>query len=269
MKNIEKIQNKINSAIILLLLFLISCESKHYLHEINPDLKKGDTSNMVLIPASEFIMGSNNWIEKGSEERKVYLKDYYIDKYEVSNRDYNTCVKEKVCVHGSYYGLEGFNEPNKPVTGVGYDEALIYCKWLNKRLPTEEEWEKAARGTDGRKYPWGNEEINCNSASYGNGWNYECKDINPNHPVNVNSFEKSVSPYGVYNMSGNVWEWTSSDYIVKYFHKPDKANVFYKTIKGGSYGSGKEYLYTYSRRWERHYQKTIGTGFRCVMDVPQ
>ncbi|MBN2694835.1 formylglycine-generating enzyme family protein [bacterium] len=254
-------------SIFIILMPFFACESKNYLDKINNNLVSGDKTNMILIPEGEAIIGSNFWFEKGHPERKVYLKSYYIDKYEVSNRDYNTCVSKGVCKISGYYGLAGFNEPEKPVVGVSFDDAEGYCKWLGKRLPNEEEWEKAARGTDGRLYPWGDEEIDCSKAVYGNGWSYECEKVHQPHPTYVNSFEESVSPYGLFHVSGNVWEWTTTDYEPEYFIKPKTAKVKYKTIKGGSFGSSKKYQYTFSRRWERKYQRTIGTGFRCVMDL--
>jgi len=253
--------------ILLIISFLIiSCQSDYNLDKFNKDLKPNSTKDMILIPEGKFIMGSDNWIEKGSPKREITLKSFYIDKYEVSNYNYNSCVNAKKCQHSIFYGLKEFNKLQNPVVGISFDDALNYCKFLNKRLPTEEEWEKAARGPNGNIYPWGNNPPKCDKLSYGAAWSSDCKN-NPNHTSPINSFKDMVSYYGVYNMSGNVWEWTDSEYIVKYFYKPKEAKPTYKVIKGGSFGSKKDYIFTYSRRWERAYQKTIGTGFRCVKDL--
>jgi len=248
-------------------LLLISCQSDYKLDIINKNLKKNDISNMILIPKGNAIVGDDKWFEKGYSRKVVKIKDFYIDKYEVSNRNYNTCFKAGVCKRPEFYGKKEVNSPMQPIVGVSFDDAVTYCKWLNKRLPTEYEWEKAARGPNGNIYPWGNDDINCNKAVYGGAWSKECiKGGVFKYSQDVNSHGDSKSYYGIYNMVGNVWEWVDSEYEVEYFNKPKSANVTYKTIKGGSFGSSSKYLTSYSRRWERHYQRTIGTGFRCAKD---
>jgi len=125
------------SIIILISIIFISCQSDYKLNIINKDLKKNSYDNMVLIEAGEAIIGDDNWFEKGHKKRVVKLPAFYIDKYEVSNRDYNTCFKESVCKLPVYYGMKEVNNPMQPVVGVSFTDAATFCKWIGKRLPTE------------------------------------------------------------------------------------------------------------------------------------
>jgi serine/threonine-protein kinase len=170
-----------------------------------------DTKNvpMRLIPAGEFTMGSDDTGDVGSRPaHEVYVDEFYIDKFEVTNEMYDACVYAVECRKpqqgGSATRNTYFANPvyaKFPVLYVDWKMANAYCEWRGARLPTEAEWEKAARGTDARLYPWGNEEPDCSLAN-----RVGCvADTTP-----VDQHEKGQSIYGVYGMSGNVWEWTSS-----------------------------------------------------------
>jgi len=181
---------------------------------------------MVLIPAGSFTMGSDadealtgclkyendcerDWFFDEEPVHTVMLDDYWIDQYEVTNADYAECVQAGGCTEpyevksysrDSYYDNPAY--ANYPVIYIDWTQARTYCEWRGARLPSEAEWEKAARGTDGRTYPWG-EELNCNMANYGT-----CVgDI-----TEVGSYPDGVSPYDIYDMAGNVSEWTGSAY---------------------------------------------------------
>src|SRR3990172_2754402 len=170
---------------------------------------------MVLVPASEFIMGSDDvdaeqiaeqlginkpWFEDEHPAHKVPLNAFFIDQYEVTHGQYQQFIEKTGYSAPLYWKGGKFPEGQGsfPVM-VGWADAKAYCEWAGKRLPTEAEWEKAARGTDGRKYPWGNEfdpaRANVGEAQPG--------------PVRVGNYPTGKSPYGAYNMIGNVWEWTS------------------------------------------------------------
>lgn len=176
---------------------------------IPTEIKDSKNVPMVLIPAGEFTMGSN---ESGNAEAKpahtVYLDAFYIDKYEVTNEMYDACVYAVECRKprqgGSVTRSTYYNNPvfaNYPVIYVDWKMAKAYCEWRGARLPTEAEWEKAARGTDERIYPWKSNRVDCSFANLTN-----CVgDTTP-----VDQYESGVSPYGVYGMAGNVFEWTSS-----------------------------------------------------------
>jgi serine/threonine protein kinase len=219
-------------------------------------------AGMVSVPAGEFMMGRNGGDAAEGPAHQVTVKSLFIDTYEATNEDYAKFVQ-----------ATGYNAPTtwrsgnypagagrKPVTGVTWDDANSYCKWAGKRLPTEEEWEFAARGTDNRLYPWGNSwqqgSANANNASQG--------------LVDVGSF-KAASPVGVFDMVGNAWEWTASDFkAYPGGHLP--ANLpagELKVIRGGSYESPKDYATTtYRTGWPARGARTYDqTGFRCVKDI--
>ncbi len=164
---------------------------------------------MVLIPAGEFIFGSSE--EKGnptSPEQKINLPAFWIDKYEVTNAEFlDFAIKKSYQGEGAKEGKDWrqFFTPDKakyPVLYITWNDAKAYCESLGKRLPTEEEWEKAARGTDGRRYPWGNDWEPTKSNTYESGLR---------NPTGVGEFP-DISPYGVHDMLGNVQEWTASWY---------------------------------------------------------
>jgi serine/threonine-protein kinase len=164
---------------------------------------------MRLIPAGEFTMGSDSTGDAVSRPaHTVYLEAFYIDKYEVTNEMYDACVYAVECrkpqnpgsvTRSTYYSNPVF--ANYPVLYIDWYMALAYCEWRGARLPTEAEWEKAARGTDERIYPWGSPQLNCSYANLPG-----C--VGDTAPVD--QYDKSQSPYGVYGMAGNVWEWTST-----------------------------------------------------------
>jgi formylglycine-generating enzyme required for sulfatase activity len=164
---------------------------------------------MVLIPAGEFSMGSDDSGDVASRPaHMVNLGTFYIDKYEVTNGMYKVCISEGICkklkrpgsiTRSTYYSDPVFT--NYPVIYVDWKMAKTYCGWRGARLPTEAEWEKAARGTDGRTYPWGGDKLDCSFANY-----HGCV----GDTTAVDQYAKGRSVYGVYGMAGNVWEWTST-----------------------------------------------------------
>ncbi|MBI3536650.1 MAG: SUMF1/EgtB/PvdO family nonheme iron enzyme, partial [Chloroflexi bacterium] len=177
------------------------------------------SAEMVSIPEGEFLMGSGLNDTQGASDEKpqhlVYLDAFMMDKFEVTNALYKKCVDARSCARpsesksytrSSYYGNPSFD--NYPVIYVSWNDADTYCKWLGKRLPTEAEWEKAARGTDGRIYPWGNsfEKNRLNSIESGR-----------DDTTEVGIFPTGASPYGAQDMAGNVWEWVADWYDNKYY----------------------------------------------------
>ncbi len=234
---------------------------------------------MLLIPEGEFLMGSMEkdgriGLSVGVDEipqRRLYLKKFLIDKYEVTNRQYKRFIDAAGHpapvdpLHG-LYSWEGGSIPQGqediPVTYVSWYDADAYCRWAGKRLPGEEEWEKAARGTDGRQWPWGNEFIEgaCNVRYVGSGGIL---------PVGGIPYDKS--PFGVYDMCGNVSEWTSSWYL-RYPGSTLERESFgetYKVVRGGSWVMSS---IPYSRAAYRANTfkpdyKHRGIGFRCAKDA--
>ncbi|HZL16448.1 MAG TPA: formylglycine-generating enzyme family protein [Polyangia bacterium] len=176
----------------------------------------------VAIPAGPFTEGSTHGEEDERPVRKVTLKAFTIDRTEVTRGDYALCVADGKCP-APVPAAAG--DPKLPVTGVDWNAAQAYCRFAGGRLPTEAEWEKAARGTDGREYPWGNR-AECGRANWGN---FEgegpCAGQNPGHPVAVGQYPSGASPYGVLDLGGNVWEWVAD----KYDDAPDR-----RVVRGGS-----------------------------------
>jgi len=201
-------------------------------------------ADMILIPAGEFTMGSTQaqvdaafeqckksygdgckkeWFEREMPQHTVNLGEYFIDKYETTNAQYAECVKAGKCTaphktksysRANYYGNAEF--ANYPVIYIDWTQAKSYCEFAGKRLPTEAEWEKAARGTDGRTYPWGNEfdgkKLNYCDKNCTFDWADKAVDDGYADTAPVGSYPSGASPYGVMDMAGNVWEWVSSDY---------------------------------------------------------
>ena len=167
-----------------------------------------DGMEMVYVPAGDFVMGSETGDADEKPVHTVYLDAYWIDKYEVTNAQYKQCVADGGCVQPSNTTLyKDSNYSYYPVVYVDWNEAKDYCTWVGRRLPSEAEWEKAARGTDERTYPWG-EQLSCEYAQYSG-----CD----GSIVEVGSLPKGASPYGAMDMAGNVREWTEDRYDGNYY----------------------------------------------------
>ena len=227
---------------------------------------------MVLVPAGEFIMGNNDGFDNERPAHTVFLNSFYIDAYEVTNVLYAACVDASVCTppqetssytHVSYYGNLKYN--NFPVINVNWNQAKVYCAWRNAQLPTEAQWEKAARNTDERTYPWGNE-IDCNKANF--------RDENEGcigDTTVVGSYEGGISPFGVYDMAGNVWEIVD-DWYDAYPGETiwDSFNgAIFRVVRGGSWFNSSNYIRSSTR--SRYDPSTYShfIGFRCAKDASQ
>lgn len=240
----------------------------------------------VEIPEGEFEMGNNTKGEESPEKSEakkpahiVYLDAYEIGKYEVTNEQYAQCVKARVCDWPPGY-LDGYNSDlsNYPVANVNWESAKTFCEWNDSygRLPTEAEWEKAARGIDNGKYPWDDVLLSCDYANYATGDKTCIGDRTP-----VGSYESGKSQYGAYDMIGNVFEWVQDWYAKEYYSTystdgwpknpigPD--NGEYRVLRGGSWS----YVYaTVPSSVLRFYELSTSTGpknniigFRCARDA--
>jgi formylglycine-generating enzyme required for sulfatase activity len=230
----------------------------------------------VDIPAGEFEMGIENGDSNESPIHTVYLNDFEIGRYEVTNRQYFQCVMAGICGKPyKQYNLEEYNEyAFHPVT-VNWNGAQEFCAWVGGRLPTEAEWEKAARGSmKGKTYPWGNEVPTCVKGAQ-NGANYHGKGC-PINTMPVGSF--SSNGYGLYDMAGNVWElvndWYQDDYyatIETLTSNPQgPLNGDFHVLRGGSWNDGLTLLVSSSvRRWDSP-RLILGEsiGFRCARSLP-
>jgi len=210
-----------------------------------------DGAAMVLVPAGEFLYGDAN--------QRMSLSAFYMDKYEVTTKLYAkflqaTGRKEPLRWHEVGQVRDG----DRPVIGVLWDDADAYCRHYGKRLPTEQEWEKAARGADGRRYPWGSEEPTSRHANF----NKCCQWNGYGTLATVGSYEAGKSPYGIYDLAGNAWEWTGSEYS-------RASNYTYRVIRGGSWINEAFYLRSTYRTWgpPRAKLHPYFFGFRCAQDA--
>jgi len=233
-----------------------------------------DPVEMVIIPAGPFIRGSAPGEGRLDEQprRKIYLNAFAIDKYEVSNAHYmkfldETLHKPPLNVFAERPLKEEEGIADLPVVQVTWHDAVDYCFWAGKRLPTEAEWEKAARGTDGRLFPWGDESPTAQRANFERDW--EGKKTF----VEVTGLPEGQSSFGLFNLSGNVREWVQDWYDAEYYsNSPDKnpkgpENGILKVLRGGSWRSFDTDLRATSRGKGGFALKTHGIGFRCARDI--
>jgi formylglycine-generating enzyme required for sulfatase activity len=242
--------------------------------------RKKDGMEMAYVPAGEFLMGTSDadappaWNEK--PEHTLYLDAFWIDRTEVSNAQYRRCVDAGACQAPLECSLlpESHSDPNPtyddaskrdhPVVCVTWHHAKAYCSWVGARLPTEGEWEKAARGPDGRKYPWGNRAPDCARANFS-----EC--IGSTAPVG--SYPRGASAYGVLDMVGNVLEWVSTRWAESpydpYDGREDQAEAGVRVQRSCRYWdppAQAKPTYRYGGVASNKYEEL---GFRCARSVSE
>ncbi len=248
-----------------------------------------DKMKMILIQGGSFQMGglSDAALPNEKPSHKVTLKGFWLDQTEVTNAQYAQCVASGPCeipkelksaTRSDYYKNPEYAD--YPVVFVTWNQAKAYCEWAGRRLPTEAEWEYAARGTDFREYPWGDDKPGEGTANF----DYKNKDT-----VKVGSYPEGASPFGILDMAGNVWEWVADFYSPSYYEKspaenptgPDKAGVhgLQMVLRGGSWADGWKELRVSNRGFalaqnleaDKLSDSYAGvannrTGFRCAAD---
>jgi formylglycine-generating enzyme required for sulfatase activity len=239
-----------------------------------------DNTEMRKIPAGPFLMGSDDGPADERPQHRINLPEFLIDRLPVTNSQFAKFLEVKEVrgtaakrwydsddtdarIHiraGRWQADPGFE--NHPVIETSWFGAMAYCEWSGKRLPTEAEWEKSARGTDGRKFPWGDDPPDRTRAHFSAGWN----DFRP-----VGSFLKGASPYGVLDLAGNGWEWVSSAYLPYPYDaadgREDLKRDLVRVIRGGGQDSAAEELRTTHRggHVSRNFRSGHhNIGFRCA-----
>ena len=253
--------------------FVSDHEDVLYAGPVDPNY---DTSTMdiewVQIPAGEFLMGDNfnEGPSKNHPVHAVYLDTYYISKYEITFAQYDLYCQER-----------GINKPHDlhwgrgqmPVIFVNWLDCKDFCDWLSQKtgknihLPTDAQWEKAARGTDQRRYPWGNAEMDCSLLNYN-----PCSERNKP----VGSYPAGVSPYGVHDMAGNVAEWCQDYFSPTYYSRSPYRNPQgpetggFRSMRGGSRGAGDwahlSWIQSYNRTGNAYFRIFSDVGFRIVWE---
>ncbi|NIM20296.1 MAG: SUMF1/EgtB/PvdO family nonheme iron enzyme [Candidatus Latescibacteria bacterium] len=232
-------------------------------------------SGMVYIPPGEFLMGSTNEDLRNQAQidefpqRRVWIDGFYIDVHEVTNAQYKVFVDSMKVRPPHHWKNERYpvGRDGYPVVGISWHEAAAYARFVGKRLPTEEEWEKAARGMDGRRFPWG-DEFDKSKANNGN------------RPMAIMRFPDGVSPYGLHDMAGNAAEWVDAwyepyprskdDVVDRDFpeYSPSYGDKKYRIYRGGSWNNFAKFLRCANREKAKPDERWGNIGFRCVMDPP-
>lgn len=223
--------------------------------------KEVSTEDMVFLPGGNFMMGSSE-IREEAPEFETYVDPFYIDKYPVSVKEYEAFLTDTGHPEPKYWHDAEFNGPRQPISGVTIDDAMAYAAWAGKQVPSEKQWEFAARGRENRKYPWGQLEPDttlCNFADY------------LGMPSIVTMHDGGATPEGVFDMAGNVYEWTLGAY--KPYKEDEGGEVSDPTeprrvARGGSWHSQAEELRTTARKGLFRESQLTTVGFRCVMTSP-
>jgi formylglycine-generating enzyme required for sulfatase activity/lipopolysaccharide biosynthesis regulator YciM len=255
-------------------------KARSFLNKVALSVPQG----MILIPKGYFIMGANGHGDDEAPEHKVYLDAYYIDKYEVTAAQFAAFLNDvktfKEFYKNSKFGMlmlekdfrsrKGFE--SYPVNNTTWFGAAAYCKWKYKRLPTEAEWEKAARGTEGNFFPWGNDPISPQKARYLQNWTGE---IAHRVMAPVDSMPEGKSPFGLFHMLGNVKEWVDDWYDREYYNEENhnlnpKGQIGgeFKILKGGSWRDLRSFVYASFRNNSYPNMALDDYGFRCAQDGP-
>jgi formylglycine-generating enzyme required for sulfatase activity len=235
----------------------------------DPATAQGDDAPMVLVIEGAFWMGVDGTIglEDERPRHKVWLETYTMDLYEVTTTRYARFVS--ATGHAPPWLWDQVNleiHGDRPVIGVDWADAEAYCRWAGKRLPTEAEWEKAARGADERRFPWGNQNPAADLANHALGARFSYSQA----LMPVGYYEKGKSPYGLYDMAGNVWEWVKDWYDGAYYERSPERNPTgpeegqFKVLRGGSWSELPKYLLTYGRFKLPPNTRNSYTGFRCA-----
>lgn len=233
-------------------------------------------------------MGSNGGEPDERPQHTVTLPAFMIDRTEVTRRNWERCIRARVCTEARPVDPR-FQDPEQPIVGVSWFQATTYCTWAGGRLPSEEEWEKAARGPDGRSFPWGEDRPNNVLAAFG-------REESTGHPDRVGTHPRGASPYGALDLAGNVWEWVASPYDPYAYLHPERPatcttaleslndlrtrgvrgftgsnplpDTCERVLRGGGWNYGGAGLRSCNRVHHAPNFRLLMSGFRCAADAP-
>lgn len=230
----------------------------------NERVRARDGATMVYVPAGTFPMGSDAGADSDEvPQHDVTLDGFWIDQHEVTNDRYVRCVNDGNCNISKYVDNGAVNGADYPVVGVSWKDAVDYCHWVGARLPTEAEWEYAARGKDGRLFPWGNNSASCSLANYGG-----CIGTT----MVVGSYPEGVSWVNAFDMAGNVWEWVQDWYDENYYENSPRENPpgpeigTIKVLRGGSWNLSVQFVRAANRDYYFPSDSSLNVGFRCAQE---
>lgn len=246
------------------------------------DLARALDASMVLVPAGQFLMGSDSGSMDERPQRPIFLDAFQIDKHEVTNVQYQrfllaTGHKPPESWPGRYVAFQPARDPawrgteyptgeaTYPVVAVNWQDAMAYCTWAGKRLPSEAEWEKAARGIGGQAFPWGNE-WDAGRANVG--------ETGLGYPQPVGSYPTGASPHGALDMAGNVWEWVADLYDRTYYTYAPARNPLgpdsgtgERILRGGAWDSPSGQVRASYRNATHFFGPNYRAGFRCARSL--
>jgi len=225
-----------------------------------------DGTVLLSVPGGEYLLGADDITEATKPVHRVVLSPFWIAKYPVTNEQYERFLRARPkAPRPQYWDDKQFNQPNQPVGGVSRAEALVYCRWAGLTLPSEAQWEAAARGTDGRRYPWGNDEPTAEHANFGG---------REGGPTPVGAFPRGAGPFGTLDQAGNVWEWCVDVWDEKAYQRRERAKKnpvgtqggsALRCLRGGSWSSVAWILAAACRHRGGASLRGGFVGFRCVL----
>jgi len=227
-------------------------------------INEKDGSVLVYVPGGEYVLGAGDMGEASKPVHHVLLSPFWIGKYPVTNEQYGKFLAAQPGAPRLVYcDDEQLNGPTQPVVGVIWEEAQNYCRWAGLQLPSEAQWEAAARGPDGRRFPWGNDEPTPEHA------NFAPKD----GPTQVGAYPKGVGPFGTLDQAGNVWEWCLDLWATAAYRERDGKLDPVSTVgetsarcrRGGSWNYSARVLAAAYRDWSWASDRSSNFGFRCLL----
>jgi formylglycine-generating enzyme required for sulfatase activity len=227
----------------------------------------------VKVPGSKFLMGHDDFYDS-RPSHWVYISSFWLGKFPITNQEYKIFTENANHREPDIWCDQRFSGPYQPVVGVSWHDAVDFCEWLSKKsgknycLPSEAQWEYAARGTDGRRYPWGNEAPDSTRALF--------IIQNKLYTMNIGSFPAGKGPFDIFDQAGNVWEWCQDVYNDRIYKTREnkvvtdpvntKGDQTRKVIRGGSYANSS--IYSLHTAWRSEYNVSYSrrsTGFRVAL----